>query len=477
MSDEGGEINVEYLARLFLQFENSPFLLDTNLVRCQDSLPLVCCADASIICIAWGRRIVVIPTHAHTHPLLFAAAVTPSTREMVTSMCCIRVPGSMDAIVLVGTSDGYFQVHHPTGDVRGDQRRLTCIHRQRVHVKALLHLSMACDSSTVCMTSTDGIIVVDVIEILSLRQWWLKGGQETAELGIHAYETYTVGQREATVILSHRDYYPEASLYEDLVTANKRPQGARVQSSGGTVGSVQGPGLNTAMAMSIGRGPPIAWFKLDRRIQPKGVISSIIDMSTKMLFGRAQGESHAGIHVRDASRAGSGTHVIERPDEVIDRSKEGSLSKKDKRKLRGKLASPLAGVWDEDKRGCFGLVCWRDTWAACCDTLGRVIVIDICHKCVVKMIKGYRDCHLAWSAGDGAGSKVLLLIYAPKRRSLELWDVCAGGHTPVARMGVTGTGILIPSDAGLAFLFDYGCMRVLPITGERFRSSPSPGER
>ncbi len=471
MSGDGGDVDVRYLARLILQFENSALMQDRDLVRCQELLPLVCCADASTICVAWGRRIVVMPSHAHTHPLFFASAVTPSTSEVVTSLCCVRSPGSEDLVILAGTSEGYVQVHSPTGHVGDDRRKLECIHRQRVQRQAILHMSLSCDSSTVCMTSTEGMSLLNVIEILSARQWWLKKGRETTELDARSFETYTSGPRQATVVLSRNDCIPEHSLYDALMAVSKRTRG-----DGANVtdrNAANGTGLETVTAMSIGRDPPISWFKLDRSVKSKGIISSLMAISSKMLFGRQGDEAITGTHA-PASRANSGTHVVERPEEIIG-IEESKLSKTERRKLRGELVSPLALVWDEGKRGCFGLVCWRDEWAACCDTLGRVMVIDIRHRVVVNMIKGYRECHLAWSAGNGDGQEVLLLIYAPKRRSLELWDVCSGDHEPRARVDVTSTGILIPSDAGVSFLLDYGQnLKLTPITLETFYRAGTP---
>jgi hypothetical protein len=465
MSGDGGEVDVHYLVRLIVQFENSALMHDKDLVRCQELLPLVCCADVSTICVAWGRRIVVMPTHTHTHPLFFAAAVTPSTSEMVTSLCCVRSPGYEDVMILAGTSEGYLQVHFPTGHADDErQRKLECIHRQRVQQRAILHMSLSCDSSTVCMTSIEGMVLLSVIEILSARQWWLKTGRETAELDARVFETYTSGPRQATVVSSRNDHTQEHSLYEALMAASKRTGegGAHATDRNGATGTC----VDTVTAMSIGRDPPIAWFKLDRSAKSKGIMSSLMAMSSKMLFGRQADEAITGTHAR-ASRANSGTHVVERPEEVIGGG-ETKPSKKERQKLRGELVSPLASIWDEDKRGCFGLVCWRDEWAACCDTLGRVMVIDIRQRSVVKMIKGYRECHLGWSAGSG---EVLLLIYAPKRRSLELWDVCSGDHKPRARVDVTNTGILIPSDAGVSFLLDYGSLVLVPITLKTFSGS------
>jgi hypothetical protein len=378
--------------------------------------------------VAWGRRIVVFPAAAaHTHPLFFAAAVTPSPVEMVTSMCYMRLRGTGDAMLLVGTSKGYLQVHHPTGDTSSDHNKLECIHRQRVHESALYHISMSCDSSTICTTAADGVVLLDAVDVLSARQWWLKTGRALVELEARRYEMYTIGPRKATAMFSST----EDSLYDALMAANKR-------------GSPCAAKRAKVAAMSIGSGPPIAWFELNTSAQSKGILSSLVAMSSKMLFGRSAGRN---------VETGDGTCVVERPDEE---EMEASSMSKDRRKLKGDLVSPVASVWDEEKRSCFGLVCWRGEWAACCDSLGRVLVIDVQQRAVVKMIKGYRSCQLAFVAQSG---RPHLLTYAPKRRVLELWDVLNGLPEPISRSEATDKGVLIPSENG-AYLLDYHRLEV-----------------
>ena len=53
---------------------------------------------------------------------------------------------------------------------------------------------------------------------------------------------------------------------------------------------------------------------------------------------------------------------------------------------------------------------------ATCDTLGRVFVQDARDFCVLRVLKGYRDAHVAWLAEGGP----LLVIYAPRLNVLEV---------------------------------------------------------
>jgi hypothetical protein len=75
------------------------------------------------------------------------------------------------------------------------------------------------------------------------------------------------------------------------------------------------------------------------------------------------------------------------------------------------------------------------------------------------MLKGYRDCQLAWRCGKSPG-KDLLIVYAPKRQVLELWDVSTTG-TKMKTIGdmITDKGVLISNKCpkngtSVAFLLD-----------------------
>ncbi|UPR03097.1 Rab3 GTPase-activating protein non-catalytic subunit domain-containing protein [Chloropicon primus] len=60
---------------------------------------------------------------------------------------------------------------------------------------------------------------------------------------------------------------------------------------------------------------------------------------------------------------------------------------------------------------------------ACCDALGRVLVLDAANFLVSRVFKGYRDAQTAWLWCEGT---LLLAILAPKRLRLEVWDYFRG---------------------------------------------------
>lgn len=97
------------------------------------------------------------------------------------------------------------------------------------------------------------------------------------------------------------------------------------------------------------------------------------------------------------------------------------------------------------------------TWAACCDSLGRILIVSVRDGCIFKMLKGYRDCQVAWiNIGD---DDTKLFIYAPKRNVIELWDVCKTGRKmKTIRNNVTDKGLLIGTthtvESSLAYLLD-----------------------
>ena len=61
---------------------------------------------------------------------------------------------------------------------------------------------------------------------------------------------------------------------------------------------------------------------------------------------------------------------------------------------------------------------------ACSDSVGRVLVVDARNFMVTRVLKGYRDAKIAWLDN-------YLIIMAPKRKRVEIWDVfknCAIKH-------------------------------------------------
>lgn len=86
------------------------------------------------------------------------------------------------------------------------------------------------------------------------------------------------------------------------------------------------------------------------------------------------------------------------------------------------------------------------------------MIISIRDGCIFKMLKGYRDCQVAWVNVRGEDD-ANLFIYAPKRNVVELWDVCKTGRKmKTIRNNVTDKGLLIGTthtvDSSVAYLLD-----------------------
>jgi len=433
---------VPYLIKLLLQYENSPFMEDTDLVQCQQLLRLAWSIDStgSFMCVACGRRIVVFPTTHHTHPLYFLTAVTPSPQELVTSVLCMVVDGDT-VMMLVGTTDGWLHIHHPSVD---DHQVMISIYAQKVHHGALSGIHIR--DTVISIDTPDGVVLIDVVDVLSVRQWFLKSRQMPNDvLPARVFEFYTVGHRNTTQVHGHVSNETK-SLYDHMMALN----------------SSQGEDEPKILVLSAGRDPPLAWYSLNgSKGHSRGILSSILAMSSRMMFGynRKARSQHAGERQH---------HVLEQQeiDQGYTEEDHGPQSRH-KRNKNAILASPYTNIWDDPKRECFGLtLCHSKTshtpWAACCDSLGRVLVIHVQEQTIYKMLKGYRDCQLAWIQSSNY-TEPLLLIYAPKRRSLELWDVCGGTgakvHAPSDTFQVTDQGVLISCDrdsqaSSIAFLFD-----------------------
>ncbi len=72
-------------------------------------------------------------------------------------------------------------------------------------------------------------------------------------------------------------------------------------------------------------------------------------------------------------------------------------------------------------------------WVAASDSLGRVLLLEARTLVVLRIWKGYRDAQCGWVV-DQDGS-ALMVIYAPRRGLLELWEVPAGPRSLATVVG------------------------------------------
>lgn len=91
---------------------------------------------------------------------------------------------------------------------------------------------------------------------------------------------------------------------------------------------------------------------------------------------------------------------------------------------------------------CSNVMTCSGAWAASCDTLGRIVLMDLQSRNFFRMIKGYREAQIAWFQVDKDQAIPLLLIYAPKRTTFEAWDVLHGSMIWSTTKGVPAKGIL-----------------------------------
>ncbi|KAI1295485.1 Rab3 GTPase-activating protein regulatory subunit [Halotydeus destructor] len=118
--------------------------------------------------------------------------------------------------------------------------------------------------------------------------------------------------------------------------------------------------------------------------------------------------------------------------------KDESLNKPDNQPLPIK---PRLGLYDQNREG-LKIALSPDKWfAAVSDELGRVVLVDIRSKLVVRMWKGYREAECGWirvledSTNALSRKCLLLVIYAPKRGIVEIWKCVKGSRIAAFNVG------------------------------------------
>lgn len=379
-----------------------------------------------------------LPVEQHTHPVHFETVTQESLSgsDVITCMEYMSLPrfGGHGVCLVVGTSTGFLQIHGEDGVV---------LHRQDVHQGPLT--SMHINRTTIAATSatakasidagvgpaedvtigySHGVIKVHAVDIFSVVQWALRG-ESPPQLDIEKWNFAKGGIRRGS---AHVGYCNPTSLYDAL--SQRRESHKQV-------------------ILSIGRNPPIAFYEVEENNKP-GVISSLVSsIMSSRLFTRGTGRKAAvGPNPTAMEEKEYRLDVEQEDDDLVDEGEE-LQGEHGRIVVHGTRISSSCCVWDDAKRNAFGLaICPGGRWAACCDSLGRVLVIDVLARSIHRMLKGYREVQIIWWKPSDHKHAVspwplFLMLYAPKRRVIEVWDVFAHTRVHALSKGIPNAGVLV----------------------------------
>jgi Rab3 GTPase-activating protein regulatory subunit N-terminus len=247
---------------------------------------------------------------------------------------------------------------------------------------------------------------------------------------------------------------------------------------------------------TAGADPPFALFVVEESQSGGSLLSLVAGLATSSaseLFGRAKSflpgnsisSNTGGDGKKSSSRPttppplGGGTGVGRAnsinsnsltPQASLNLDSTNTNNKTKREKIPGVTIYQESAVWDEDKRKVSHMAlspCCR--WAACCDSLGRVLLVDVCSCVVLKMLKGYREAQAAWfiptaiensnkettntTACTAPGptpattTAALLVVFAPRRGVVELWKPHSGVRVGSISAPVPQRGVLLEQPA------------------------------
>jgi hypothetical protein len=189
---------------------------------------------------------------------------------------------------------------------------------------------------------------------------------------------------------------------------------------------------------------------LSQRTSVKAVVGN-----TKALVGGFVGSAMGALRWGWGGDTRAATHMSTPP--VLDDEMTG-----DERDLP---ATPFPSLWkgpitlvaghelhDAPRRIEFCALDPKGNLAALADTLGRIIVLDLTTKQVVRVWKGFREATCHWiqapRAEDPGKCRLYLAIHSRQRRALEVWPIRQGGK--VFSMQVGRDAHILPCTNGLS---------------------------
>ncbi|KAL6785496.1 hypothetical protein ACKKBF_B00505 [Auxenochlorella protothecoides x Auxenochlorella symbiontica] len=407
-------------------------------------------AEGSVLVAGLGQRLVVLGLGDGAHDLAFDTVLTES--ERITSLAVMeRDPGAKStqpAAILVGTSAGFLQLHSP--DAR-------LVLRQALHDRALLSLSArSCDAGAgvphALATFENAVARVAGWDVAAAMQWRARswsvagwgGGSEPPALDV---AKWTLGRGVGPRAAALCGPAVAPSLHAELA---RRCAGAAP------------PPPPALRLLTAGAAPPVASFAAPE--QP----------GSRDLARRAAGAAR-GAAVRLAASA-----QARLPPALARATARAAGAAGEEAALpRGTRVVALTHVWDA-KRVVHSLAAsFCGQWALGCDSLGRVLLIDVATSLVVVMLKGYRAAQAAWMEwpaggvrGPAPGSSVPV-IYAPRKGVLEVWAPDLRTRLAVLR-GVGPRGVLLsPRPRGAALWFaDLDALRCADVAPALVSAAP-----
>jgi hypothetical protein len=269
---------------------------------------------------------------------------------------------------------------------------------------------------------------------------------------------------------------------------------------------------------TAGTDPPVASFVVEESQSGGSILSLVAGLATSSaseLFGRAKsflpvssinattagaggdgkraGTPTGGIGgLSGGSTSGEGKSINSHSLTPLSTTTDTTNLKK-REKLPGITINQENAVWDDPKRKVTQMAlspCYR--WAACCDSLGRVLLIDVASCIVLKMLKGYREAQAAWiipsssspslestnliktensqNSPAAAAAAALLVVYAPRRGVVELWKPHSGVRVGSISTSVPQKGVLLEQPAVPQSLVGIKMSSPLSSSGSSYQS-------
>ncbi|KAL4433989.1 hypothetical protein ABPG75_000430 [Micractinium tetrahymenae] len=447
-------MDLRFLPKLLLQHDSSPqeVLEDVQgaLLRAlrQRQVSAALSPSGDGLAVALGQRLVVLrgllsstgPSSgggggsAAAPSVDFVSAV--DAPEALTALAWLAAAGAQaaDECILAGTSHGFLQLHSAASGA--------LLLRQQLHHSAAVSAAVRWGGSgsdpddlseDVTLCFADAVVRLPAWEVWATVRWatgrgggaggsWWHGGgggdgagsagpQHHHQLSFSKFQLpKSTGPRLHALCLGP----PPPSLHAALT------------------GRAEGPRLRI---LTAGAGPPLAAYEGEEAAS-QGLLSLVSDLASSTassLLGAARSyvprpAAAAGrTLLRGLRRSGSrGSLASSAGGSAADLSQLGQQAgggrARGKDKIPGEPASLAAAVWDE-KRSITQMApspCGR--LAACCDSLGRILLVDTQQTLVARMLKGYREAQVAWLVCSGGGGRGWL----PRQRSLPPRGLCGG---------------------------------------------------